>query len=1106
MGKINIYYGAANRDKDRFMFDSIAAVMPSDTILLVPDQYTLQAERNALKYLNASTLFELSIMSRTSFIHYIVEAHGGLEATAVDDYGRFMLLTKLAADELEEEIRISRENNSALANMQSGGIFDSARKDRSFINMMNDFITEMKQFGIDAGDFISAANNLDDEKGELLKAKLTEIGRIYEKYEKLMLGKFSDREDLLVVVANKIPESEKVAGSIFWVDGLESLTPNSIRLLKSIAETAPEINIVLSDDGSRDRALSISADTRRRIREMVQESDIVLQETLIPDEYSMNLNPELSITAADDIYSEAESAAILISELVRDKGYRYKDIYMLCNDTDIRGSAIRRIFDLYGIPLFMDLKKGIYHDPAIYFLLSMLDIISRRRRIADVFSMLKTGYGPLNDVEIEELENYCIKYNIKNAYWKNDFKYGFSDEGDEALEHINELRSRTDDFLNKADSILKGLDTVRQKTEAIWRFVTEVADMPKKLEEAAAALEKDGNIEYAERTAQVWKSIIGIFDQIVEVLGDEKISDRDYAEILRQGFEEVYIGILPTNNDQVICGALPRSLTGRVKAIFIIGANDGILPAKIETAGLLSDDEKSIIEKSQGLAFGRQSDFYSREHNMALALNMSRAEELIYISYSGIDAEGNSVRPSELISDILRKYPNLEVKNDALHDRNPYRLAQSDRSVLPHLTSEVRKYIEGSDIEEDWYTVMMALYGSDLMDRLLKNVSLDIFSEKIQKKKVLPLYGRHMTDMEEGKMLRLSTSAIEQYSRCPFAFFLSRGLRPAERRRFEIDMRSLGDIYHECLRSVASALTKRGVPITSEDSPWMTVTKEECVELVKKSIADFSASYREGVFDISNREKYVRERISEICIETAMLMISQVRDGNIKAIYFEQIFSESETALFPGVRIELGDGSSVIIEGKIDRVDIISGENESFVKIIDYKSGKEEFNIGEVESGWRLQLMIYLKGAMGGIVDSKPAGVFYFHIDEADFDVSKIVPEQIESSVSENIKKSGIMDGIFLENSTVISGLDGNFENKSYIVKLGRKKDGSLKSSRMLNHDEFNKLIEITDANLHRAASGIMEGFIDIKPLKGKSSDACRFCSGRSICNIALKG
>lgn len=150
--------------------------------------------------------------------------------------------------------------------------------------------------------------------------------------------------------------------------------------------------------------------------------------------------------------------------------------------------------------------------------------------------------------------------------------------------------------------------------------------------------------------------------------------------------------------------------------------------------------------------------------------------------------------------------------------------------------------------------------------------------------------------------------------------------------------------------------------------------------------------------------------------------------------------------------------------------------------------------------------MIYLKGAMGGIVDSKPAGVFYFHIDEADFDVSKIVPEQIESSVSENIKKSGIMDGIFLENSTVISGLDGNFENKSYIVKLERKKDGSLKSSRMLNPDEFNKLIEITDANLHRAASGIMEGFIDIKPLKGKSSDACRFCSGRSICNIALKG
>lgn len=1105
MGKINIYYGAANRDKDRFMFDSIASVMPTDTILLVPDQYTLQAERNALEYLNTSTLFELSVMSRTGFIHHIVEAHGGLEATAVDDYGRFMLLAKLAADEIEDEIRISREKDSAFVGSGSGGIFDSARKDRSFINMVNDFITEMKQFGIKAGDFISAADSLDESEGELLKAKLKEISNIYEKYENLMIGKFSDREDLLIAVADKIPESEKVAGSIFWVDGLETLTPKTIMLLEAIARTAPELNIILSDDGSGSEAFHLSADTRRRIREMAQISGTALSEILIPDEYTLDLKPELKLIAADDIYSEAETAAVLISELVRDKGYRYKDIYMLCNDTEMRGSAIRRIFDLYNIPLFMDTTKRIYQDPAIHFLLSMLDIISHRRRISDVFSMLKTGYGPLEDEETEELENYCIKYNIRNAYWKNDFKYGVSDEGNDVLSHINELRSRTDDFLNKADGILKGLNTVRCKTEAIWRFITEVANMPEKLETAAAELEKSGNIEYAERTAQVWKSIIGIFDQIVEVLGDEILSDSDYTEILRQGFEKVHIGILPTNNDQVICGALPRSLTGRVKAMFILGANDGILPARIEQTGLLSDDEKSLIEKSQGITFGRRSDFYSHEHNMALTLNLSRAEKLIYVSYSQTDYDGNPVRPSELVSDILRKHTDLYVEKDALHDRAPYRLAQNNISILPHLTSEIRKYIEGYEIEEDWYAVMLALYGSDSMESLLKNISVDIFSENLEKDKVLPLYGKLMSAPGEERTLRLSTSAIEQYSRCPFSFFLSRGLRPAERRKFEIDMRSLGDIYHECLRSVASALTKKGIPITSENSLWMTVTREECVELVEKSIESFTEIYREKIFDISNREKYVRKRVSEICTETAMLMISQVREGNINAIYFEQVFSNSEVSMFPGVRIELNDGSSVVIEGEIDRVDIISDDERSFVKIIDYKSGYEKFNLDEVKSGWRLQLMIYLKGAMGGIADSEPAGVFYFHIKEKDTDVSNIVSESIESSVSENVKASGRMDGIFLENSTVISGLDGNFENKSYIVKLKRNKDGSLKSSGMLNYEDFSKLIEITDVNLHKAASGIMEGFIDIRPLKGKSSDACKYCSGRSICNIALK-
>ena len=415
---------------------------------------------------------------------------------------------------------------------------------------------------------------------------------------------------------------------------------------------------------------------------MAYEANIKFEELLIPEKYIMDFHPEIHIVSADNFYTEAENAAIHISELVREKGYRYRDFYMLCNDMDVRGSVIRRVFDNYEIPLFIDTTKIIYQDPAIQFMLSMLDIIGSRRRIKYVFSMLKTGYGPLGDDAVEKLENYCVKYNIRNGHWKKDFIYGVSDEGEDTLIEINKWRSLVEDFLSKAESIMKGCETVTQKTRALWNFLSEIANIPEKLESSAASLEAAGNIEYAERTGQIWQSIIDIFDQLVEVLGERVISDIDYMNILRQGFEEVRIGILPTNNDQVICGALPRSLTGRVKVMFILGANEGVLPAAAEQNGLLSDDEKRVIEDARGLFLGRTSDFATSEHKLALYLNMKKVEDLLYISFSQMDIDGNVIRPSELVTDMLSQHRELEIEKDLVKEGAPVHLAQNMRSTI----------------------------------------------------------------------------------------------------------------------------------------------------------------------------------------------------------------------------------------------------------------------------------------------------------------------------------------------------------------------------------------------------------------------------------------
>lgn len=1132
---IRIFYGPARIDRDRFIFDSIRNAMPQDTVLLVPDQFTLQAERNAFRYMNTDSLFELSIMSRTNLVHRILEECGGAPGIPVNSYGCFMLMSRLVARAAEQEIAMAGEEKRSVKGM-GPGLFGSAAGRRSFVRLMCEQISEFKQSGMNPEKLENAIDALGSDDHTVLREKLDEICGIYESFIRVMDGKFNDSDDLMKVVISQLSRSSQVRGKVFWLDNVSYPSAVTVEFITELSRAAETVNLVIADDGSGDPAYDASVRLRRMLRQAALDNAIFCEEVEIPEKYIPEREPEIHVMAAGDMYQEAESIAIRISELVREDGLRYSDIYLICNDTEHRGAIIKRIFGTYGIPLFVDLTRGISQDPAIVFLNSMTDVVSGRRRTQDVFTMLKTGYGPVDAEECELLENYCMKYNIRGGRWKNDFQYGRSDEGQEALARINDIRRRTEEFITGAEQLFRGTATVREKTESLWRFLSETAHIPEKLEEAAGDLESRNMVEYSERTIQIWKSIVDILDQIVEVLGDEVMTDEDFGMILREGFDSVQIGILPTNNDQVIMGSMPRSRTGRVKVVFAAGANEGELPSRSMDEGILSDEEKRLLTSRTGEQFGIDSRLRDSEQNLAIMKNLWMAENAVYVSYTSVDSEGSPMRPSELVTDILRKHPEVEIDNDYLREGDPDRLAQTVESASVHITPVLRSLMEGNDPDPQWIAVALALDGKRSFDNVIKGLSFSVGNEKMNSARVVDLFGRSSgkknqekeavktveirqeqlsmdlegisgNDSNRDRELTLSTSAIEKYCRCPFSFFISRGLRPDEKRTFGVDPRSVGDIYHDCLCNVARRLTVDGTAITAENSPWMTVTEKECSAMVDECIDEFISQYREGVFDFSQREKYITSRIGKACRDMAWLMVTQVRCGNVRAIYFEREFSERSGALFPAVRIDLGSEGTVLIEGKIDRVDLIDAgdeQNRQLVKIIDYKSGKEKFDIDEVRAGWRLQLMIYLKGAMGGLEGSEPAGVFYFRVGENSVDVTSVDEEDVDGTVMEDLLNKGRMDGIFVEDETVINGIDGSFQNKSYVVDLRTGKDG-LKSRRMLTAEEFDELIRQTDGNLERAGRSVMSGEVPVKPMKGSRSDACTYCSYRSICNVEIE-
>ncbi len=1129
---LTVYFGDTNKDKDKFIFDSIASVMPSDVLLLVPDQFTLQAERNAFEYMNAEALLELEIVSRSGFTRRIVSQEGRPGGVAVDKYGRFMLLAKLLIEEEEESI------------------FSSVRTKNSFISMMNDMISDMKQYNVVPEELAEIEAGFQDDA--VLQEKLKDVRRIYEKYTEAIDGRYMDSEDFLRIVTEKVYQSKMVKTHIFWIDGFDYMTPKLLSMVEAVACTAPEVNIVFTgDDLSQDERFAIFHRMRKSLREIAEKNGIAYRECAIPEKYTKSGEPpKIALTACGDFYAEAETAAVRIMELVREQGMRYRDIVIICNDAQVRGSVFRRVFDRYGIPLFIDRKRGILQEPAVEFIFSMMDTVRNGRKFHDVFRMMKTGYAPVDDDACEELENYCSKYHIKSGRWKNPFVYGVNEEGEEALERLNGYREQVHTFIEQAEELFRGKKTVREKTEALWTFLTKTACVPEKIDSARAALEDSGEFEYAESAAQIWAAILSIFDQIVEVLGAEEMSDEEYAQILVQGFSEVEIGLLPTTNDQVLFGTMQRTRTGRIKALFVCGANEGILPESSETWGIFSEDEKQLIgERNRRIC--KTDELRDMEQQLAMHKMLSRAEEYLFVSWAELDAEGNELRPSPLAAQLRESggrpgaasdnafqdaagscgaAPDITTSGEPAaagspygdarrvtetrdvfsteHGDDPMRLIQTKKGALPHLAEALRSAAGGEPLNAVWKAASVFYEGDPSYENVKKGLFFENKVDRIENNVVRELYGRGVS-----KELILSASSLERFCRCPFSFMIRYGLRPSEERRFEVDIRSIGDIYHSCLMRLSEYLTEEGQAITDPDSRWMTIRPEECRKLMDGFVDEFSDTYREGVFLLEGREKYIRSRIREVCFRTAWLMIHQVRSGKTKAIYFEQRFGRRADALFPPVEIDLGQEGSIFIEGIIDRVDILSASVKSesqpqeekertYVKIIDYKSGGDKFEMEDVRNGFRLQLMLYLKGAMGGIKEAYPAGVFYFKIHDDMAEISDTPEDQVEAVVRKSMQKSAKLDGIVLDEQSVIECIDADFTDFSDILPIRKLKDGAFSGTNLLSEEEFRELIEKNDGNLQRAASGFLAGRADIEPMRGKSADACRFCGFRSICNI----
>ncbi len=1126
---LHLYYGRESVDAYAFFFSRFG---PGRHAVIVPDQFTHQAEERAIEAFGSTGLMDTEIVSFTRLAHTIIGETGGNTRVPLTEDGRRMLLGK-----------ILREKEADLT------AFRRMTRSPGFAAKLDAVISEFKQYGTSPEALAAAA--ADEGNPPLLRRKLADLAAVYAAYEEGIRGRFLDTEDGVRFTAAKAKDAPCVTDRTFWILGFDPFSPMIEELFAMLLVHAKDVHLAITSDPGHgpDRDLfRLSGYFAEKEKALARSLGVAVTEEEIPGTFARKRPaalahlerelfrrkpaewpeeaPEITFTRAADPYAEIEAAAAEICDLVRDGGCRYREIAVLTNDMEGRGKLAKRVFAEYATPVFLDEKKRILSDPAVVYVTALLDSAAEGRP-EDVFRLLKTGFADIGEADREYLENYAIKYHIKGNAWKKPFRYGATERanhrlvyGEEGMARLNALRERVASLLTAFEASFGQAKTAAEKTRALYAFLTDEADLPSRIEALRDDLSARGKLEEAEELRQVWDAVTDVLEQLVELTADEEIAADDYKALLEAGLASKEIGLIPPAVDQLVIGPARRLATGDLRALFVIGANEGLFPAEGAEEDLLSSDErKALLAKDR--MFCRDGGWIAEEETLAVYRDFAKPSERLWISCSAADATGEEAHEAELYTRLKALFPKNAERDGAI---SGIRSFETVRASLPHLakafSDELRNPSSNNDASDqtngfavwkeayDWFLDHEPDAVSPVREGLLFRPGTDRI-------------GRDTADRLYRK--DVSPSRLERFSRCPFSHFVRYGLEPEELRAFEPDFRSAGDVYHEALLELSKHLSTTGVSVTDPASLWMTVGEEELETICGEILERVASSYREGLLGAGEAERYRKDRIGAVFFETAKALVRQVRTGTIEAMYLEEPFGRTAAHL-PAIPVETSEGT-YRIEGRIDRVDLLPS---GFVKIIDYKSGADTFRPDDARSGWRLQLMLYLTAATqpaagaetkgtvettdrdaaeaagpDGSAERTPAGALYFHVTDKDVDIADVdgsLSDVLGTGIEASVRKAFAMNGIVLNNAEVLESILGTDPPGETVESLRTKKDGSLTGAALIDETAFRALLDEVKANVTALVTEMFAGDVSADPKRYRNEDACRYCTYKAIC------
>ena len=1109
--------GGAGSGKSTYVFDEIIKRSLQEEnknfFVLVPDQFTMQTQMDFAMRHPRGGILNIDVLSFSRLSHRILQETGGNQGIILDDIGKSLVLRKVA-EELKEEVPVLGGNLKKLG----------------YIHEVKSAISEFMQYGVDQ-EQIEKMLEFSGKRGGLY-GKLKDLGVLYQGFQNYIKDKFITTEETYDRLAKQLDKSLLIRNSVVVLDGFTGFTPVQNRVIEKLLLLADEVIMTvtvnkkeLEHSESMEQLFSLSKKTIHSLSKIAKEckvgikTDIWMKENTKRFVHSPGLahlennlfrypyktwkgkSEEIRILEAPTMEREVKNTCSEIRKLV-EEGYCYRDIAVIAGDLGAYSSQIEEIFQDYKIPFFMDQTRKITLNPFVEYIRSAIQIQVKQFSYESMFHYLRSGMVDIDREIVDKMENYCIAHGIKGKRaWTSlfcltkDINNSSSEyqkkKREKYQKELEELNNARDKIVNELLIFKTGKQKVKKQVEQLYQFLV-ANNCSQKLKEYEEYFSNIGDKAKEKEYAQIYRLVMELLEQIVGLLGEEELSWEEFAQILDAGFGEIQVGIIPQEVDIVVVGDMERTRLKQVKALFFLGVNEGKIPKQGSSGGILSDiDREFLSEGDFELApTPRQQVFIQKFY---LYLNVTKPSHKLYLSYAKLSKEGKSLKPSYFIGSIGKLFPDMAVECIEENVWNQLQTIEEGRIY----SAELLEQWKHGELDENREVILMSLLKvlkkeqPDWIGNLLDSVFYIYKDTRISKEAARILY---------GTIIHSSVSRLEKMAACAYAHYLQYGLGLQEREEYSFEVVDMGNMFHGILEIFSEKLSEKQFSLV--DFPL-----EEGRQILRDVLEKYAISYGNTVLFSTARNAYALEKMERILWRTVRTLQYQLQKGKFLPQNYEISFSALED--LDSVRITLSEQEKMYLQGRIDRVDTYEENQNLYVKVMDYKSGENQFQLAAFYYGLQLQLVVYLNAAMelqkkqNPDKNVLPAAFVYYHLADPMVEGKEgITEEEIEQMVKRKLRVSGIINNEEL----VLNGLDMTHEEKSDVIPVEYKKDGSLSSrSTVMSQEQIEILQKYANKKVESIGQDIAGGNIAIKPAVFKDKDACAFCRFKQVCSFDSK-